>query len=198
MRRVAHNAPLMSVNVVARLKPTVDLRRRERIQMQSQIRSSIVGERGRPMKDGETVRSLFPSPSPPSLSLPFSLSPPERRREPVESIVHFIGGRTLYFGSGIIFLVLHPGRRRAFLQTCAGRKNTRARARARSVRRAIRFRFAQGVRRSARNESRNYARAIFPLHNASRVSTNNSRNVLARHDTRTSVSVNATRLKEAS
>jgi len=46
----------------ARLKTIVNLRRCERIEMQSQIRLSIVGVRGRPMKDGEKTVHLSSRP----------------------------------------------------------------------------------------------------------------------------------------
>lgn len=104
----------MSVNVTIRLKAIGDLRRREHIEIGSEIRSSIVGGCSHSMKDEEKAREarLF------SFMCPFfgfvssekraeSVSPFEKRGELVVSIVHFIGGRALYFGSGIIFFILH-------------------------------------------------------------------------------------------
>lgn len=109
---VAHNAPLlMSVNVTVRLKASGDLRRREHIEIGSEIRSSIVGGCSHSMKDEEKRRApLFfharlPLFSPLSLSFPLFLLcrdfvSSEKRggervapleKSPVASIVHFIG-----------------------------------------------------------------------------------------------------------
>lgn len=51
-----YDAPLMSVNVTIRLKAIGDLRRREHIEIESEIRSSIVGGCSHSMKDEEKAR----------------------------------------------------------------------------------------------------------------------------------------------
>jgi len=83
--------------------------------MQSQIRGV---DRGRAWSPDERRRKDGASlpPAPPQRR---GSASSERRLgasagEPVVSIVHFIGGRTLYLESGIIFLVLHPRSARAF------------------------------------------------------------------------------------
>jgi len=101
----------MSVNVTIRLKAIGDLRRRERIEIGSEIRSSIVGGCSHSMKDEEKARDArlfsFMRPFFDFVSSEKRVSPFEKRGELVVSIVHFIGGRILYFGSGIIFFILH-------------------------------------------------------------------------------------------
>jgi len=113
----------------------------------ARIRPSIVGVRGRPMKDGE--KTVLLSPAAPRLCIKREALGAASAGEPVVSIVHFIGGRTLYFESGIIFLVLHP---RAYSRVC----ERRARKCARS---SVQFDFVSPHPATLRcDESRNYAR----------------------------------------